>query len=611
MTTVISEQVQRQLSEKWQRFSGFLVRINRTDLKEILTPKTPIAFFSAEFGGQIKDKEIDYSYAGGLGILAEDIREKARQLSVPFRAIGLAYPERIAQVIEPHDQINDADGSVSRQFFYQEQAQRLPFLESDDYLITGKVNLRYQNVSGAFEELSLEVLKRKDDDSILLYNENLGPSYNGAGESDQRLLQFTSLGFGGYQVLRDQKERGEITEIPMLHLNESACALAAVATLDDAVNQGQSVDYALDSLKKKTLLTNHTLLPYADAVYDREQCNKYMFPNIHSSGVKAWLEQFIDQHDGKLPMLDLAMELAGKVNGVSQLHSRLAFEAFADKYSLEAMPPVTNGIDLSRWAPDFSKILTETGAIDRFGLPPSDYQERIKQLSGENLWELKQEKRKSMRDYLRTRKDQTGKAIELNDQAVVATFARRFVEYKRHKLILEDMDQLKRLLVDNPDLHVMMAGKIHPNDVGGKKNLTKMLDLIEAEGLTDRIHWIQDYDIELGKQLTTGSDIWLNAPKRGEEACGTSGMKAQMNAAILVSTADGYTDEMGSDGYIRVDGTPDGVDELRSYYTGIRKALGLLGDKSSWIKMVKSQYQAVLPIASGSRMMGDYLNLMF
>jgi len=359
-------------------------------------------------------------------------------------------------------------------------------------------------------------------------------------------MQLISLGFGGYQALKIQQQSGEIKNLPRLHFNESASVLSAVAALDDTIGQGEVVQ-AIDRLKLKTQLTNHTLLPWADAVYTLKQCQQYIFPNIQSEKIKVWLTDFIATHDNQLPMLDLALALASKVNGVSRLHSRIALGKFKEKYpQITEMPSVTNGVDLKRWAPTFTKFLQEKGLIDEYELPTVDYKTQVDQLSSQELWTLKQEKKQTMREYLRTRKDQYDQAIALDDNAIVATFAHRFVDYKRPDLLFREIASLRKLLQDNPNLHIMMAGKIHPNNIAGKDKLCALLARIDSEGLGNRIYWVQDYDVQLGQRLVVGSDIWLNTPKRGEEACGTSGMKAQMNGAILVSTADSYTDEMSS-----------------------------------------------------------------
>jgi glycogen phosphorylase len=202
-------------------------------------------------------------------------------------------------------------------------------------------------------------------------------------------------------------------------------------------------------------------------------------------------------------------------------------------------------------------------------------------------------------------------------------FARRVPSYKRLTLMLRDTERLTRILLD-PDRPVQMviAGKSHPADDGGKALVQQMVKFSDDPLVRHRIAFLPDYDIGMARHLYHGCDVWLNNPLRPLEACGTSGMKSALNGGLNLSIRDGWWDEMydGANGWAipsAAEGTdPETRDEqeanalydlvennVRSrFYDVDRDRL-----PRRWIEMVRHTLQSLGPQVLASRMVRDYV----
>jgi starch phosphorylase len=436
------------------------------------------------------------------------------------------------------------------------------------------------------------------------------------------------LGFGGWQLLLQTKK-----EPAKLHLNESSTALTAVAmwdtfmqrNLDIGMDPQQALTESLRAVREKTILTNHTLVPAAEAEYTEAQYENYVLKNIQSDTIRAKLRELIDWNGKKMRILDLGMYLSGQFNGVSKLHAQLATEQFQQKYGpmLEGHRPmvfeaVTNAID-ERWFPKMYDLYRKAGMMDEFDLPTTDYVEKTQNLDTDEMFETKAEAKVNLRRLLSTAQlgnnengpDGVPAPLHLPDNAIVIGWARRFADYKRPHMMLDDMTQLKAILEKHPQAHIVYSGKTHPTDDAMKAQLQDLLNHIQGdEILRGRVHFIQDYNIEIGKALTSGADIWVNTPRVGKEACGTSIFKAVANNALLVSTPDGGAADVPSDFYLPIEGTTYG-EELNSLYARINEAITITENKEAWAEKAKKQLTAFLPIICGGRMIHDYLDFSF
>jgi hypothetical protein len=224
--------------------------------------------------------------------------------------------------------------------------------------------------------------------------------------------------------------------------------------------------------------------------------------------------------------------------------------------------------------------------------------------------DLKKIGRDKLNQILAHRKDQYGNPIYIPDEAVVFDFKRRFVSYKRPLMPFEDIEKLKTILKEN-DGHYILTGKVHQGDHEMRKKLNEVLGRIEFDAdLRDRVHYIQDYDEELGFALAAGSDIAINVPIVGLEACGTSFMKDIANLKVLVSTADGGVADLSPPPCLEVSGA-NYDSEVNSLYEQMSRA-GRIIKNDNWRKtQIERQLNGYIPVISGARMMKDYLKLIF
>jgi starch phosphorylase len=325
--------------------------------------------------------------------------------------------------------------------------------------------------------------------------------------------------------------------------------------------------------------------------------------------VRHWLDQQFDAAD-RLRLNVIAIELTEAKNGVSRLHARVCDfkDTSGERVKFHA---VTNGIDLSTWVlPEILEAYFRKGIIDKFELTTGDYAGRILELSGREIRELKGLARARANEILSFRKDQNGEPLQIPEDAIVFDFKRRFADYKRPWMPFERVDELKSILTEY-NAHFILAGKVWLGDTRMYMKLQEILKMVAGdEILRERVHYVQDYDEALGKALAFGSDIAINVPIIGLEACGTSWEKDIANLKLLVSTADGGVADVSPLAcYDVVGATYD--DEVSSLYEQMRLAAGALRDDGLLEKAVHKQLIGYLPTISGARMMKEYLRFLF
>lgn len=562
--------------------SEFYERINRSSLTHQLSESRPYVYWTME----IYDKTNGIKGGGGLGVLAADTRRVAEQLEVPFVVVTPFYRS------ESHQRITELG---QEEYTETVRPQDYGFVYIDDVAVH----------SAGLPSATLSIFRKTlgSTQFITISEPNFGQLYEGEGSGDHRLYQEVALGFGGYKALKLVGVKPAI-----IQLNETATIFAALARLDELCSNGMNIYEAIVYVRKHTLYTNHTLLQAAEPEFYAEQFEKLVLPNINSNAVRCWLmEQF---RDGRLRPNLLAIELTEAKNGVSKLHARVADfrDRNNDKVKFHA---ITNGIDLATWVlPDTLQTYKARGIIDKFGLPTEDYATAIKTLTARDIRALKQLGRRELQTVLTRRRDQYGKPVQIPDDALLFDFKRRFADYKRPYMPFEHIDALKQLLIDH-NAHYIMAGKVHPGDSVMYQHLTRLLNLIDRDPLLrERVHYVQDYDEELGRALAIGSDAAINVPVIGLEACGTSWEKDIANLKLLISTSDGGVADVKPIACLEVHGSTYDT-EVASLYTAMHKAALILKDDARLEKLIHRQLTAYLPIASGARMMKDYLKFLF
>lgn len=623
----------------FKKGDAFLDKIGRSDIKEALTPQTPILYVVMEAGlplgnytshNGFEGKEVGFYGLGGLGILAGDTLSQTSREGLPMLLVSPYYTTKNPQVLTPAPEFWQDDDSHIYSTITPEEAGlkkiSLKFLKT--------VNDKGQEQQTAFEIYAGTINKIP---VITAYNPGFGRVYEDKNNSDHRLYQDAAL-----IVL--YKALAELGINPSkVMLNEAATLPFVFAQIDHLCKQGKSIDEALALVKEKFVGVNHTLVPAASPCYSFEQFEKFILPNIESNECFSWLSSFIYKHKGN--MSNMFVDLMNKLFGVSEAHAKQATRKFG-----KAHEPITNGIDLTRWInPKFLALYQEAGLLDEFELPTPDYQDRIATLDEAQLRQIKAIAKIHLTEYLQKRKDQYGNPITIPPSAKIAYWTRRIVDYKRPWLPFMQPERLAQLL-ETHDIHLVMGGKTHPTGDDMKKGLQWILQLIDGSLpannldpetlaiLKKRVHFVQDYDPDVAKHLAAGGDIFLNTPivydkpdvnsqgqvvynedgtpkmvKEGTEACGTSHYKADGNCTIVVSTADGGVAEVKSGTYLEITGGDD-AEQAASMYEKIEEAALLLDGNyptKTWGQFIKDQLAAAFSLVCAARMEKDQIGSIY
>ncbi len=562
--------------------SEFYDIIERSSLTHQLSDSRPYIYWTME----IYDKANGIKGGGGLGVLAADTRRVAEKLDVPFVVVTPFYRS------ESHQKITNLE---QEEFSETVSPQDYGFEYIDDVSVSSR----------GFPDASLSIFKKAlgSTQFVTISEPNFGQLYEGEGSGDHRLYQEVALGFGGYKALKLLGIKPAV-----IQLNETATIFAALARLDELCANGMNLYEAIVYVRKHTLYTNHTLLQAAEPEFHRSQFEKLVLPNLKSNAVRCWLmEQF--RNDRLRPNL-LAIELTEAKNGVSKLHARVANfrDRNNDKVKFHA---ITNGIDLETWVlPEIMQLYSESGIIDKFGLPTDNFHAKIDTLTASDLRAMHRAGRAALNRVLEHRKDQYNHPVQIPENALLFDFKRRFANYKRPYMPFTNPKALRQILVDY-NAHYILAGKVHQGDTVMYQRLLEILQLVDTDPiLKERVHYIQDYDEELGRALAVGSNIAINVPEVGWEACGTSWEKDIANLKLLISTSDGGVADIKPIACLEVSGK-NYDEEVRSLYLNMHKAARIMQNDSLLEKLTHRQLKAYLPIISGARMMKDYLHFLF
>ena len=575
--------------------SGRSISQDEVDLR--LSAERPYTYFTME----LYDQKNGIRGGGGLGVLAADTRRVAEQLDVPFVLLTPFYPIEMHQV--------PVAGSVAD--FELENVALNVHPSNNGFELIGETY-----IATKFDpQIKIEVWQKQLGSTRLLtvYDPNFRELYADEGSSNHRLYQEVVLGFAGMQALKLAGLKSNV-----IQLNETACFFAALARLDDLVQNGMHIFEALKYVRDHTLYTNHTLVQAAEASFSRAQFAEFVLPNLQSKSVARWtMAQFPDSEghvkyadahrladntDAPLRLSDITLELAGQKSGVSKLHAKVANYHDLDGNRIH-FDAVTNGIDVETWVlPSTVKMFRELDLLTKYNLPTHDFREKLVGLTGEKIWAQKRGGRALLVKALGER------GIQIPEGAIVFNFKRRFVDYKRPWMAFSDPERLAKILVE-ADAYYILAGRVHTGDDNMMRHLETIVAAVEANPeLKKRVHYLADYDEKTAYALSVGSDAAINNPIVGLEACGTSWEKDIMNLQILISTEDGGVADITPAAYLKIEGENE-ADEVESLYQQMERACQLLRSEEL-ADFLQGQVRAYLPTISGARMLGDYLRLL-
>jgi starch phosphorylase len=521
--------------------------------------KNAIAYFSMEYG-------IDVSlpiYSGGLGILSGDHLKAASDLGLPLVAVGLlfrqgyfrqylnadgyqqeSYPENDWYSM-PVRQCRAASGEPLR--FELELGDKTAVVQVWEAEV-GRVSLYLLDTNIPENEQALR------DITATLYGGNL----------ETRIQQEILLGVGGIRALRALGVNPAVT-----HMNEAYSAFLSLERVREYMKTyGFTFSQAAQALWPTNVFTTHAALPEGNERFPVELVSKYFKAWAAELGIEwvkiAAMGRENPQDESELfCMTVLALKTSAYCNGVSSLHgnvSRSMWKGLWKDLPEREIPiaSITNGVHPRTWISNAMLELLDRYVGPRLEEEPNNWDiwDRINRISDEELWRTHDRRRERLvvfaRDRLRQQLRRNGagevslqRAEDvLSPYVLTIAFARRFAECKRGELLLRDPERLARLLADkNHPLQIIFAGKAHPADAAGKELIKRIVHFAQRPEFRSRIVFLEDYDMTMARYLTSGADVWLNTPRRTQEASGTSGIKAGLNGVLNCSVLDGWWDE--------------------------------------------------------------------
>ncbi len=618
-------------------------------------PPRAIGYFSPEFG----ITAVLPQYSGGLGILAGDHLKTASDLGVPIIGVGLMYrhgyfrqslsrdgwQQETYPVLDPDglplSLLRESDGSVAKieigmpggesltARIWVAQVGRVPLLMMDSDV-----------------KENSEVLRTVTD---RLYG----------GNTEHRLRQEILLGIGGVRAIRAFTRLTGAADPEVFHTNEGHAGflgLERIRELTEAVDGkgGLTFDAALEVSRAGTVFTTHTPVPAGIDRFPREMVQTYFGGDNASTGVpvERILALGAENYEGGDPsmfnMAVMGFRLSQRANGVSKLHgvvSRGMFGGLWPGFDADERPigSITNGVHAPTWVArelfDLARAHGARPGPDPDADSPHLVFDVVDKVPGKEIWDTKRVLRQRLVDDARSRLrkswQQRGAAtaeVKWIDSALDADvltigFARRVPSYKRLTLMLRDPERLTRLLL-HPErpVQLVIAGKSHPADEGGKKLIQEMVRFADDPAVRHRIVFLPNYDIAMAQPLYPGCDVWLNNPLRPYEACGTSGMKAALNGGLNLSILDGWWDEWydGNNGWSipSADGVedPDQRDDLEAeaLYDLIENEVAPRfydedadGVPVRWLEMVRHTLKSLGPKVLADRMVSDYVTRLY
>ncbi len=609
--------------------------------KNINTPedvkKRKLAYFSLEYGIH----ESLRLYSGGLGVLAGDHLKAASDLSVPMVAVGLLYKQGYFV------QHLDKDGWQNEKY-PENEFQNMPISPAKDTAgndVRVKLRLLNQEITVAAWVLNVGNIPLILLDTNLQENPEELRSITATlygGDKRMRLHQELVLAVAGYRAIRTMGYPAEAC-----HLNEGHAAFLSFARVGDLVERGIALDTAVEIVWASNIFTTHTPVPAGNEVFNIELLRPYL--EALQGDFKLDVERMISwgiapgTESDELSMTILGLRMSYYSNGVSRLHGKVARSMWSflwEKLPAEELPitSITNGVHIDSWLSSENKaLLNENLSAGWHELGKNKTLDKeIEALSNESIWDIREKCRAKLIQHSRKRlqkqliqRNAGNSEINLVKQildpnALTIGFARRFATYKRATLLLRDKERLVKILTNNErPIQIIFAGKAHPADDGGKRLIQDLIAFAKEYNVHNKLVFIENYDIELGRYLTQGVDVWLNNPLRPQEASGTSGMKAAVNGALNCSILDGWWEEgyeinKHSGWAIRNENaslSQEDIDnfEANALYTLLEdEILPTFYNRSEgeiptkWIKMMKASMSMSLYNFSSGRMVSEY-----
>ena len=601
-----------------------------------------IVYFSPEFGvdGALPQ------YSGGLGILAGDNLKAASDLGVPLTAVGLFYRSGYFHQavtaqgwqVESYPLLDPSALGLSLVRHPDRSPVEVSLAMPDGLTLFARI---WRARVGRVTLLLLDTDTPSNSDELRQVTDRL---YGGTGE--HRLRQEILLGIGGLRAVRAWDALRGLPEPTVFHTNEGHAGFQGLERIHELIAQGLSFDEALQQVRASTVFTTHTPVPAGIDRFDLPLVQRYLtealLPGVDPGrAIDLGRESYEGGNPGTFNMAVLGLRLADQANGVSKLHGIVSPEMFKSLwpgFDAQDVPitSITNGVHAATWVADeWTDASSEV-----FGNPRVSQNDWTRRdvIDDARLWSVRLSLKEKLVADARRRlaqeyRDQSETAIVpswvqdvLDPSILTIGFARRVPTYKRLTLMLRDRDRLRKLLTDaQRPIQIVVAGKSHPADDGGKQLIQQLIQFSQEEGIRTRMVFLPDYDMTMAKTLYPGCDVWLNNPLRPLEACGTSGMKAAMNGVLNLSILDGWWDEFydGVNGWAIPSATGAANDserddaEAQALYDLIEFQLVPLyydraeGVPHGWLDRVRHTMTTLGPALSANRMVQEYVEKLY
>jgi starch phosphorylase len=600
-----------------------------------------IAYFSMEYG-LVDCMPI---YSGGLGVLAGDHLKAASDAGIPLVAVGLLYQKGyLQQSLSPdgwqieRTPVND---------FFNLPVQPVIGEDGEDLhvhvdMLGGRIFAKVWLVQVG--RVSLYLLDTNIPRNLKEEHRDITDQLYG-GDSHTRVQQEILLGIGGLRTLKALGLKPTV-----YHMNEGHSAFLALERIRDLM-QGQKMtfDEAHEATRMNNVFTTHTPVPAGIDLFEPGMLWDYF--RSYCEEAKISPEQFfslgrinVADNSERFSMAIIAMKTSAYRNAVSRLHAEVSqemWDALWPQLPAWEIPitSITNGVHLRSFLNHDLALLYDTYLTpdwrDRHTEPRT--WEQVIEIPDDEMWQAHRRRKRELVAFVRERAvaaayRRKASATEIKrlenifePDAFTIGFARRFATYKRATLLFRDIERLKRI-VTNPKMpvQIIIAGKAHPKDVPGKTFIRDIVQLARDHDLESHLVFIEDYSIEVAKHLVRGVDLWLNNPRRGEEACGTSGMKAAINGVLNLSVLDGWFDEAyeSSGGWAIGDREmyTEDQDEVHAgtiyslleneilpmYYQGSAE-----NPPRDWMARVKQCLRSISPQYNAQRMVQEYMQMLY
>jgi glycogen phosphorylase len=521
----------------------------------VLRPR-PVAYFSAEFGMH----ESLPIYSGGLGVLSGDHIKSASDLDIPLVGIGLFYGQ--GYFLQRLDETG-----WQREEYLETDINQLP-MQPAIGLNGEPVVVEIATRRGSIRAKVWQVKVGRCD--LLLLDSNVAgnapedletTSRLYGGDARTRIRQELLLGVGGFRAL---KAMGISPGV--LHLNEGHSAFALFEAIRNRMEE-EGLDFyaAASQIPREVIFTTHTPVPAGHDRFHADLIEEHLGPlrdqlGISHENLMGFGREHPTDHQERFCMTVLGLKLARRVNAVSSLHGEVSRAMWKNLYPgkpEDSVPigHITNGVHVPSWlAPQMCRLYDRHLGVGWQNQSGSKHTwEAIESVDDGELWETHLSLKAQLLEFVRRRareqaerRDESPQALQrlgkvLSPDALTIGFARRFATYKRANLLLKDIERLASMVNDpKRPVQFLFAGKAHPHDEPGKKVLQQIAQMMRDSDFADKFVFIEDYDINVGRHLVQGVDVWLNNPRRPLEASGTSGQKVVLNGGLNLSVLDGW-----------------------------------------------------------------------